>query len=86
MSEQKGKSNTILIKQNDTLDLDVASDTKSFQSKKNRRPSSAKRTIISLLILVVILISLLRVPYIGTYIDAFIFEYLTGSAKYLVYI
>ena len=34
MSEQKGKSNTILIKQNDALDLDVASDTKSFQNKK----------------------------------------------------
>jgi len=86
MSEQKGKSNTILIKQNDTLDLDVASDTKSFQNKKNKRPNSAKRTIISLLILIVILISLLRVPYIGTYIDAFVFEYLTGCAKYLVYI
>ena len=86
MSEQKGKSNTILIKQNDTLDLNVASDTKSFQNKKNKHPSSAKHTIISLLILIVVLISLLRVPYIGTYIDAFIFEYLTGYAKYLIYI
>ena len=86
MSEQKGKLNTILIKQNDTLDLNVASDTKSFQNKKNKHPSSAKHTIISLLILIVVLISLLRVPYIGTYIDAFIFEYLTGYAKYLIYI
>ena len=44
MSEQKGKSNTILIKQNNTLDLDMASDTKSFQNKVRRFSPRTSKT------------------------------------------
>ena len=73
---------TVLIKEKDILIPDTTSSIKNFQ---NKRPAG-KRIFISLIVLLIIIISLLRVPYVGTYIDAFIFEYLTGCTKYLVYI
>ena len=82
MSIQEEKMDTVLIKEIDIESIDTVPNINSF---KNKRPGG-KRIYISLIVLFVILVSLLRVPYLGTYIDAFMFEYLTGCAKYLVYI
>ena len=82
MSIQEEKMDTVLIKEIDIESIDTVPNIKSF---KNKHPGG-KRIYISLIVLFVILVSLLRVPYLGTYIDAFMFEYLTGCTKYLVYI
>ena len=79
---QEEKMDTVLIREKDIETIDTIPNINSF---KNKRPGG-KRIYISLLVLLIILISLLRVPYLGTYIDAFVFEYLTGCTKYLVYI
>ena len=84
MIEKDIKLDTVLIKSDNTEHVDATSSIKSFQSKNKR--SNTKRLVISLVLLVIVLISLFRVPYVGSYIDAFIFEYLTGCAKYFVYI
>lgn len=44
------------------------------------------RCIIASIILFILLISLVRVPYIGSVIDATVFHYLFGQAKYLIYL
>lgn len=45
-----------------------------------------KRIIISSICLFFILFSLTTIPYTGQYLDAFVFEYFFGQAKYLIYL
>ena len=84
MIEKDVKLDTVLIKSDNTGQDNSTSSIKSFQSKNKR--SNTKRFVISLILLIIVLVSVFRVPYVGSYIDAFIFEYLTGCAKYFVYI
>lgn len=44
-----------------------------------------KRVIILSVLLLVLTISVLRLPYIGSFIDALAFEYLFGICKYIIY-
>ena len=84
MIEKDVKLDTVLIKSDNTGQDNSTSSIKSFQSKNKR--SNTKCFVISLILLIIALVSVFRVPYVGSYIDAFIFEYLTGCAKYFVYI
>ncbi|MCF0227532.1 MAG: hypothetical protein HUJ52_01795 [Malacoplasma sp.] len=45
-----------------------------------------KRIIICSIFLLVLLILFLRVPFVGSYLDAFVFDYLWGFTKYFVYL
>jgi hypothetical protein len=37
-------------------------------------------------ILIIILLSVIKVPFCGSYIDAYVFEFVFGNAKFLVYL
>ena len=50
--------------------------------QKNKIPS---KRIIKIILLILLLVSLVRVPYSGSYIDAYLFEYLFGFTKYIIY-
>ena len=45
-----------------------------------------KRICICSIVLFILLLFLTRIPYIGSYPDAFIFEYLWGCGKYFIYV
>ena len=45
-----------------------------------------RRVCICLIILSLLVIFLVRIPFIGSYPDAFIFDYLWGCSKYIIYI
>ena len=47
---------------------------------------NSKILLIKVILLFILLITIFRVPYCGSYIDAFIFEYFFGFGKYLLYV
>jgi hypothetical protein len=51
--------------------------------KKNKR--SAIKIIFQVFLLLLIAISLARIPYSGCFIDSFVFDYILGTYKYIIY-
>lgn len=58
-----------------------------FNPDFDSRPKNKIHTkwILKITFLLLFLLSLVRVPYSGSYIDAYLFEYLFGFTKYLIY-
>ena len=56
----------------------------SFDARQKNKISSKK--IIKIILFAILLVSLVRVPYFGSYIDAYLFEYLFGITKYIIYV
>lgn len=51
----------------------------------NDKKKNPKGLIKKIILLFILLVAIIRVPYCGSYIDAFIFEYPFGFGKYLLY-
>ncbi len=69
-------------------DINDLSQIKSFipYSELKNEKKNIKQLVIKIILLSVLIFSILRIPFCGCYIDAFLFEYLFGFGKYLIYI
>lgn len=55
-------------------------------SELENKKKNVKQLIIKIFLLSILIFGILRIPLCGCYIDAFLFEYLFGFGKYLIYI
>jgi hypothetical protein len=54
-------------------------------SKSTKAHSKAVRILLALILLIVVICAA-RVPYVGSYIDSYVFEFVLGNAKYILYL
>jgi hypothetical protein len=62
--------------------LDEINDLPSQHTKAHNK---AVRILLAIILLMVVVCAA-RVPYVGSYVDSYVFEFLLGNAKYILYI
>ena len=74
--------------ENTCNDINDLSQINSFEpySELDNKKKNVKQLIIKIILLSILIFAILRIPLCGCYIDAFLFEYLFGFGKYLIYI
>jgi hypothetical protein len=69
-----------------TFELEENKIAKEYENEEARRKKEKIRIIINSILLVVLLLLIARVPYIGSYPDSFLGEFMFGVAKYVLYL
>jgi hypothetical protein len=55
-------------------------------NKTNWNGLTHTATAVTFIAICVLLFAFFRVPYVGSYIDAFVFDFLFGTYKYVIYV
>jgi hypothetical protein len=57
-----------------------------YNNKTNKNGLTHNGTIVIVIAIFVLLFAFFRVPYVGSYFDAFFFDFLFGTYKYVIYV